>query len=1171
MGFWDRFARRAGGGAADDVRAPRAGADAPHRSDTGGDGGWRAVPPLATTVAGAAGGVSDGLRFRSRLAAWQNPSLSGALRHAVLPSAPAGLLRAVARPLAPATFADADDPELPYAAPPQASEPDEPTEAGTEPVPPVQRSRAARRRLRATPAAPAAPGDDGAAPSVGRARPQQTGLVLLRPIGEPLTVAPPPRPFPTRAVTVVPPRGAQGPVGATPTHRSATEPEPAAADRATATARPSAASAPIPAERTGIDPEPAVATARPPVASVPIVVRRSGVDGGPVAASDFASARDADGLGQRGGVGEGGSAMARPPVASVPIVVRRSGVDGGPVAASDFASARDADGLGQRGGAGEGASAVARPPVASVPIVVQRSGADAGPVAASDSPSARDTDDLEQRGGAGGTASARPVLGAPLTSLPASASTQHAADGLGHADDAPGPASSPMRIVPSPTQPIGLTESVPGGPGPSASAPPPGGSTHSHPAPERRDGTSVQRAPYEGGSSVGPPPAAPGAQPTTQPRAGTADARTRGGLGAPLNALPPTAGVPDGTAPLLGRRRPARRITDTAAAGVGTDGASGSAPEHVPPTVPTPPRSAARTGMPLRTEGVPVDVSVPGRPFDAALNTTALQRTVDGGRPDPGRGPAPGDRGADANEQRDIGAPTAGRGAASAPQPIDAAPTSSSDFPSRQPSSGPRGSGITPQPPAGAAERDATGALGPARHARSVGGGETARRAVPQRDHGPTVVARSPTGGIAPHATAPVQHTRGLLGERPMVLDLRAPAAAPATDTGSAAARATPVVGAVWVHDLPRRADGRSAAEPATPRTRRRRATGVPRLPKREEARHQLDDPRPAPPADPPGAAPDVRPSEPRVARATAPAPGPPVPDSPRGATAPSPQPPERGPAPAGRPIVQRSVPGGPRSTGPNAQPALPGTPPGSAAAPARRVRRGDRDTPPVAVPASPLRRGTEPSTTSRGGPGTSVPLVRLAAPGGVTGRSSVQRLPVGAGAARPSLARSPSGPARPWRTAEEGAVTPGASPEPAPLPSVASARTASWTQQARGDGTSTPVPAPRTAASRSRRSADTARVLQRVAEQAGLSGVPLTAVPSRTRADVAPVAEGEASAAGSPAEASAGSPTGAAAGVDINEIDELARRLIEPVGRLLRAELRRGRERAGRPYDGRR
>ncbi|MEU6934161.1 hypothetical protein AB0A05_34000 [Streptomyces sp. NPDC046374] len=36
-------------------------------------------------------------------------------------------------------------------------------------------------------------------------------------------------------------------------------------------------------------------------------------------------------------------------------------------------------------------------------------------------------------------------------------------------------------------------------------------------------------------------------------------------------------------------------------------------------------------------------------------------------------------------------------------------------------------------------------------------------------------------------------------------------------------------------------------------------------------------------------------------------------------------------------------------------------------------------------------------------------------------------------------------------------------------------------------------------------------------------------------------------------------------------ELDDLARRLIDPVARLLRTELRRGRERAGRPFDGRR
>ncbi|MFG3054648.1 hypothetical protein ACGFZP_27340 [Kitasatospora sp. NPDC048239] len=36
-------------------------------------------------------------------------------------------------------------------------------------------------------------------------------------------------------------------------------------------------------------------------------------------------------------------------------------------------------------------------------------------------------------------------------------------------------------------------------------------------------------------------------------------------------------------------------------------------------------------------------------------------------------------------------------------------------------------------------------------------------------------------------------------------------------------------------------------------------------------------------------------------------------------------------------------------------------------------------------------------------------------------------------------------------------------------------------------------------------------------------------------------------------------------------DLDDLARRLLDPVARLLRTELRRGRERAGRPFDGRR
>jgi len=36
-------------------------------------------------------------------------------------------------------------------------------------------------------------------------------------------------------------------------------------------------------------------------------------------------------------------------------------------------------------------------------------------------------------------------------------------------------------------------------------------------------------------------------------------------------------------------------------------------------------------------------------------------------------------------------------------------------------------------------------------------------------------------------------------------------------------------------------------------------------------------------------------------------------------------------------------------------------------------------------------------------------------------------------------------------------------------------------------------------------------------------------------------------------------------------DLEDLARRLLDPLSRLLRADLRRGRERTGRPYDGRR
>ncbi|MEU3559436.1 hypothetical protein [Kitasatospora sp. NPDC006786] len=102
-----------------------------------------------------------------------------------------------------------------------------------------------------------------------------------------------------------------------------------------------------------------------------------------------------------------------------------------------------------------------------------------------------------------------------------------------------------------------------------------------------------------------------------------------------------------------------------------------------------------------------------------------------------------------------------------------------------------------------------------------------------------------------------------------------------------------------------------------------------------------------------------------------------------------------------------------------------------------------------------------------------------------------------------------------------------------------------------------------------------TARLLQRVAEQTGLTGVPMTAVPARTPTTVQlagparTATPGTPPAASTPGKAPAG--PGAERRADPADLDELARRLVEPVGRLLRTELRRGRERSGKPYDMRR
>jgi syndecan 1 len=87
------------------------------------------------------------------------------------------------------------------------------------------------------------------------------------------------------------------------------------------------------------------------------------------------------------------------------------------------------------------------------------------------------------------------------------------------------------------------------------------------------------------------------------------------------------------------------------------------------------------------------------------------------------------------------------------------------------------------------------------------------------------------------------------------------------------------------------------------------------------------------------------------------------------------------------------------------------------------------------------------------------------------------------------------------------------------------------------------------------------------------LKGVPVKEVPAkaapprgRPRSASMPSASTGSSASAKSTDRRAGTPQDP--GVDL---DDLARRLLDPMARLLRTELRRGRERTGRPFDGRR
>ncbi|MFD7299513.1 hypothetical protein ACFV83_01030 [Streptomyces pharetrae] len=277
-------------------------------------------------------------------------------------------------------------------------------------------------------------------------------------------------------------------------------------------------------------------------------------------------------------------------------------------------------------------------------------------------------------------------------------------------------------------------------------------------------------------------------------------------------------------------------------------------------------------------------------------------------------------------------------------------------------------------------------------------------------------------------------------------------------------------------------------------------------------------------------------------------------------------RPPEGAARPAARtdsrPVVAARWPATPAA--PRTTPAQPTASPSRAPAAAR-----GNPVPPVREPARPTpgRSAVAPATA---------PIQRAAAvrpgPEGpglrTTGSAaSVQRVPVVRPA--PPHPETPGPGAHAPSTAVPTRALPVTAPQAPPLadrPSAASA----------------PAPAATVPVVR-RRSAGpggvtggTATPVQRTGSGAGdrvPPGGPAKAVPAPGRqrsASVSASATGSASAATSASARSAAQRAEPAPDPGL-DLDDLARRLLDPVARLLRAELRRGRERTGRPHDGRR
>lgn len=948
----------------------------------GWDGGWRRTAPPPLTVARAPLGVSDGLTFRAGLASWQNPSFDNGLGHALLPTAPTGLVRGVTRPAAPRPARTGGGPLLLRAVRPEGADgvlggASDAGNAGTSGAGATPVTRRVRPGTGSSAAAnSAASGSSGSGPGSSGSTSRSAGAPRSRGI----TSADSP------AV----------PSSSAPAVQRAVKPVTAPVVTPTDTGR-SAVAREIPLIRR-------VTVA--PGATADAAVGRTGVSG-----SDSGSASRSPG--GPGGRTTSGPAVQRAATGARSEVSPASGAVAPQVAVQlrpvgpRLTVARRQAGPVRR----VRALRPAAPPAPGNRPASDASGAFSAPAAGRTAPVQR----------AATRTGSRAPLGAPLSELPPTATPL-----------AEGPPTS--RPAPGPALPV------------------------------------VQRQTEGGGASEGGVlgTAQEGPVPRRTSDAGRSGARARGGLGAPLPALPPSADVPGSAssgarasrpAPASGpdiQRAPARQ----------DDRSSAAAPDRdrTPTETAPPARGEGGADAPLLgSDDVQRRVTNPSAPGDP---------TSPGHPTDRGNGPA--------TPLVTPSAATASEGPVSATAPAGNAPRPGAQTPSIPGVPGPvvvaralaegtpdAWTPATDEPTAPAAPRAArtSGAADPG-PLPVTGSAAPSVQAAP-RTQGTTGTARTsgpadprPLTGTAASSAPAVPLTLQLLPARPLTLSTRAPEGAAQPTAARSGNR--PVVPMRWPGD------------PAAPHDQG--DTGTPA--------HPSPGPSVATQATPHvqrSATPGPGPADPQVQRAATPYPGP------RNSVVPKPS---SSAAVQRVPVVQLAPPH--RETQ--------GAPSAAAHAPAWSLPVTAPQTPPLADRPSP----TQGSAPAPAGP---VPVVRprAAAPGGGT-----------RGAATP-VQRAP-------HSADDSAL-PGSMDKALPTPR--------------------------------RQPVSAAGDLAETVKSRQWSGRSRT-VSAGSAAGGTPSAKRTANRAETPQNP----------GMDL---DELARRLIDPVARLLRTELRRGRERTGRPYDGRR